>query len=458
MVDSVAKTLGAGSGIDIGALVTSLVDAQFEAKTAAFTKREETLTAQVSAVANLKSGITGFNTALQSLVRGGTLRNQPSSSNTGIVQVSMLANATVKDLNSSIEVRSLAASQVAVTATPIAAGTRIGTGTLQFSFADGTAIAPITIDEASSSLTGIAAKINAAKNGITAQVVKDSTGERLVMKGASGVAKAFTLTGTDGDGGLAQLNVGNGATGTTIASAASDARIAVDGVEVLRSSNTVSDLIPGLRLDLQAAQPGTKVTLGNTPPTAAQAQAVSDFVETYNQLHTILKDATDPVSGPLARDSAARDMMRKLGQLTTVDLTGATDGSPTSLGALGVVTNKDGTLSLDSAKLSKAMAAYPAAIDAMFKDSAIATKNGLSGALNAITTQVTSNLTGLGASAASYQKAQSKLADDKLRLTDDETRVRTRLTQQFASMDAKVAVYKSTQAFMEQQIAAWNAG
>ena len=59
-IESIAKTLGTGSGIDIGALVENLVSAQFENKNALLTQKNDALTAQISKLGEIKSGITGF--------------------------------------------------------------------------------------------------------------------------------------------------------------------------------------------------------------------------------------------------------------------------------------------------------------------------------------------------------------------------------------------------------------
>ena len=470
MVDSIAVTLGAGSGIDVGALVTSLVEAQYSAKTAQFEKRTETLMSQVSAVSSLKSGITGFATALASLVKGGTLATSATSSNAGIVKATALPGATISTLNATVEVRGLASAQVAATTVSTAAGAATGTGSLAIQFGsndefgvfqpDGTTLPPITIDPADATLTAIAAKINAAGAGITASVITDGGGERLIMKGASGAARAFTITATEipGDEGLAALNVGAGATGTSIATQAVDARIAIDGVEVRRATNSISDLVPGVRLDLQSVAVGTRVTLGSTPASDALKQAVNDVVATYNELFAILKEATDPVTGTLSRDIGSIEMQRALRNLTFVDLTGATDGSPTTLAEIGVTTNRDGTLSVDSTKLARAVTASPDAVEAMFSDKGLAaTGQGLSSALTAISTAVTSKSFGLGASETRYTKAKSSLTDEQAKLLEQQEATRTRLTQQYASMDSRVAAYKSTQAFLTQQIDAWNA-
>ena len=468
MVDSIAKSLGAGSGIDITALVSSLVDAQFEPKTKAFAKRDETLTSQVSAVAQLKSGITGFATALSSLVKGGTLATQPTSSNTAIVKTSPLAGARLSGLSATVEVRALAAAQVAASGAT-ASGAHIGSGSLtlklgsyddQGAFAWDNAVIPdIAIGSGDATLSGIAARINAANAGVTASVLTDAGGERLVIKGATGAAKAFTLTANEdpGDPGLSAVNVGPGAVGMTSVSSARDAQIVVDGVTVHRATNTVTDLIPGVKLDLQSAATGTKVAIGATPATAALTQAVNDFVTTYNELFSILRTATDPKTGVLARDNGANAMMRAMQRITLTDLTGASDGSAKTLAEIGVATNRDGSLSVDGTRLAAALNRDPRAVEAMFADGAGASGNGLAAALNSISLNVTSTITGIGASALRYSKAQSALTDEKERATDQQEMLRTRLTQQFASMDSRVAAYKSTQTFLTNQIAAWNA-
>jgi len=71
-------------------------------------------------------------------------------------------------------------------------------------------------------------------------------------------------------------------------------------------------------------------------------------------------------NGSLRSDSGIRELMTRLGRISSTALTYATDGSPTTLAEIGVSTNRDGTLALDSARLTTVMAASPDAIEAMF--------------------------------------------------------------------------------------------
>ena len=138
-IESIAKTLGTGSGIDITSLVGQLVDASFANKNASLTAKSEKLTAQISKVSEVRSGISDFANALSQLTTSGTLATQPSSANTGIVKVTRLPGAALAGLNASIEVRQLAQGQVASTAAfADGAASVIGTGALTLTFGTAT--------------------------------------------------------------------------------------------------------------------------------------------------------------------------------------------------------------------------------------------------------------------------------------------------------------------------------
>jgi flagellar hook-associated protein 2 len=476
---SIISQLNAGSGIDTGALVDQLVAAQFATKTDQLNAKGDTLTAEISAIAQLKSDISGFASALSGLIKGGTLQTAPTSSNSGVVNVTGMAGAKLAGLSAQLEVDQLAAAQSASTgviADPTAA---IGGGTLTLTFGAATVSGgqmtgftagsgtPVDIAiAAGSSLQDIATAINNAKAGVTATIVSDSGGARLMLKGATGEAQAFTLSAS-GDAGLSALDIGVGAAGTTIGTAAQDAKVTLDGVQFSRASNSFTDLISGVQIDLVSAQPGTIVSIGASRPTAALSQAVTDFVDTYNQMIGEVNTDTNPQGGTLSQDSAAKNLKSMLSQLTLTKLIpSSADGAPTTLAEIGVGTNRDGTLSVDGDKLSTALAKWPDQVEAMFADltgtsvalgaNVVATGRGLLGALSSISASAASTTYGLTASTTKYTKAQSDLADQQAKLQDQQDDARTRMTKQFANMDAMVASYKATQTFLQQQIDAWN--
>ena len=451
---SIVKTLGSGSGLDTGAIVTALVEAQFAAKNAQLTRRADTLTAQISGLAKLKSGITGFDAALRTLVRGGSLSTQPTSSNPGAVAVSSSGSAA--GLAATLTVVRLASAQAATTNTPIARAAAFREGTLAVTV--GGTTTNLAIGSADATLDGVAAKINAAGLGLTATVVNDGGGARLTVKGATGAANAFTIAGSDTDPAatgmsLADLSVGNGATGTTIGTSAGDAELLLDGATFRRATNSVSDLLSGVKLDLKAT--GT-TTLGTAAPTASIAQAVNDFVATYNELQSAILAETNAKSGSLYNDPAATAMARALGTLTTMSLAVTATGAPRTLGDIGVKTNRDGSLSVDTARLTRVLTDFPQALEAMFADGTGASNGGLAAALGAIATRATDRTSGFDAESTRATAAQTALTTAQAKAVDAAAAMKDRLTLQFATMDARVAAYKSTQDFLKQQIDAWN--
>jgi flagellar hook-associated protein 2 len=462
-------SLNTGSGVDTDTLVTGLVEAQFAAKTAALTARSDKLTAQLSGVSTLKSAITDFTAALESLVKGGTLQSQPVSTDPSVLTATAITGARLTGLSGSIRVDRLATAQTAVSTASVASKTeslgsgsftlRVGTASVD---ADGamTGITPagdaITIDVTDGTLSSVAAAINAKKAGVTASVVTDADGKAfLSLKGETGTAKAFTLEASAASSDkLKQFSVGPAATGMTITGTAGNAALTVDGIPVERAGNSISDLIEGVKLDLVGTSPKA-VSLSASTPTTALTNAVEDFVFTYNQVLAELQKQTDPVTGDLRNDTGAQNMSRSLKALSLRDLVpAAAAGTPRTLAEIGVLTNRDGTLSVNSDTLTKAIAGNPAALEAMFSNASDG--SGVLAAMNSIKLNATSTLYGLGASSTRYNQAKSDLADQQEKLTTQQEKMTTRLTQQFASMNSRVAAYKSTQTFMENQIKAWN--
>ncbi|MFX6819319.1 flagellar filament capping protein FliD, partial [Acinetobacter baumannii] len=85
-----------------------------------------------------------------------------------------------------------------------------------------------------------------------------------------------------------------------------------------------------------------------------------DFVDTYNQLQAVLKTETDSTTGALRNDNNATSLARALRALPLTTLTtGAAAGDPINLASIGVSTNRDGTLSVDSTKLNAALTNTP---------------------------------------------------------------------------------------------------
>ncbi|TVV73180.1 flagellar filament capping protein FliD [Sphingomonas solaris] len=526
---SIASSLGVGSGLDTTSIVEKLTAAVKEPKEAAIKKRETTNTAKISSLASAVSGIDTFSTSLTALISGGTLFTQPNSSDTSIVSASAIAGARIGNLSATLEIKQLAQAQTVVSGNLGGNTATVGAGTLTLTTANGTF--DITTSE-TDTLDDLAKKISGAGAGLAASVVQDSKGARLVVKSATGAAKAFTVTTDAAADGLGRFTYDAAATSnpTSLAQKPQDATIVYDGVEVTRATNSISDLVPGVKLDLKKAAEGTTVTLGTTRPTTAITNAVTDFVDTYNALKSILDEATASRAadgsggGPLRGDYGIRDMQRQLSKLTSTVLGGSGTG-PKTLAEIGVSTNRDGSLALDTAKLNSMLASDPDGVEALFNptqtssspllkigsvvgrtapgsykienvttsplagtiagfpalvsgtsliasasspaaglvlnvsgDVASATITidaGIGGALKAIRDSLRGTDGALATAQAAAKKETTPIPDAGLKREEGVPAYSNRLSTSFGTMDTRVAAYKATQSYLDQQIKLW---
>jgi flagellar hook-associated protein 2 len=354
--------------------VDQLATANIATQRDALTAKETANSNQISDLASVMNTVTTFSSSLNTLISGGTLFTQPTSSDTSVLQVSALAGARLSGLSSSITVNQLATAQT-LSSPPVSdISASIGQGTLQLQV--GTQTATITIDSTNDSMAGLALAIKKSGLGITASTVTDSAGTRLVVKGPTGSTNAFSLQLTSGDAAALGRFTFDPATydpahvtGFTRTQTPQNALLNVDGVSIVKSSNSFSDVLDGVQINLQSAAPGSTIQIGASQPATAITQAITDFVSAYNEMKATLTKVTDPTTGSLRSDPGMRTLVQQLARLPSTQLTYATDGSPTTLAEIGVSTNRDGTLALNTGQLSTVMSSTPDAVEAMFNPS-----------------------------------------------------------------------------------------
>ena len=365
---SISYQLGAGSGIDVLSLVTNLSNAAKAPKENLLAKREEAVSTRLSALNDIKTGIDSFSSALSSLVNSGTLFSQPSVSDSTILGATATAGARLTNFSAQFQVQNLAKAQV-MESVSIGRTDPVGEGTLTLTSASGAF--DIVIDSSNNSLDGLASAINAAGAGVTASVITDPNGARLVMKGATGSANAFSLAVAAGGGsGIERFAYGPGVTGgMTGRQNAENAVILMDNVSVERATNSFSDLFDGITIDLKKAAPGTTVSIGVTRPTEAITQAVNDFAAAFNELLTKIDSlSANGIVGSLRGDVAVSSLRNQLARIATTQLASQGTG-PRTLAEIGVKTGRDGKLSVDAVRLAQKLKDDPAGVEALFNPS-----------------------------------------------------------------------------------------
>ena len=174
-----------------------------------------------------------------------------------------------------------------------------------------------------------------------------------------------------------------------------------------------------------------------------------------NEIQAEMATAMDAQTGDIRRDNGAQALRRELSGMTSrIIMPNAAEGDPATLAQLGVKTNRDGSFALDTAVLSKILTEKPEAVAAMFTPGLY----GVFAEMDRISrgTSAVGNPGSLAASIQRYSTMKTSLVEDRTDLNEASEKLRARLSKQFTVADTRVAGFKSTLTFLQNQVAAWN--
>jgi flagellar hook-associated protein 2 len=191
--------------------------------------------------------------------------------------------------------------------------------------------------------------------GVKATIINDGTNYRLIITGNdSGSAKSITIdAGTTMDGNNSTVNFT--AAAFTQTKTAANAVFEVDGLPISRSTNSVSDVITGLTINLKKA-PASDTTVTVAADTSSIKEQINDFVSAYNDVMSFLTtntayDTATGESGILSGEGTARNIQNRIRDIVTSDVSELT-GSLSMLAEIGITTDyKTGNLAINSSTL-----------------------------------------------------------------------------------------------------------
>lgn len=453
---SAISSPGLASGIDIKSIVSQLVALE-RAPLQPLQRQATTFQSKISILSTIKSSIDNLGTLAAKLGDPASWSGfNATSGNAAEVAVSATSTATAGRF--SLSVVSLASSQSAASGV-LNTASGLGTGTLSFSVAGG-AVKDIEILAGEDSPAAIAAKINSSDVGVTATVLKDASGERIIMRGKeTGAANTFTVAVTGGNAdGLQKLAFGGGAVGgMTQAQPAANAQFSIDGVDLESATNQLSDTVPGLTLTLK--KPTTAaVDINISADTEGMKKNIQAFVDAYNSISTLLTTATaynetTKTAGSLQGDSTAVGLQNALrGMMRSV--TG--NGSFTRLADIGIVAAQNGTLEVKADKLTAAMENLSAVRNLFTSEDGDATTIGFGLKVKAFADGIAGTAGALSARTDSLKQAVTRNGKEQERVNDRAARAEVRYLAQYNAMDAAVGRLSSLGAFVNQQVAMWN--
>ena len=463
---------GIGSNLDVEGLVTQLMAIERQPLTKIALK-ETSYQAKLSAFGTLKSALTEFQTAARAL----STPAQMSPLKAGVADATIMTASGASGAVAGtydVEVKQLAQAQKLITSASYGATTdAVGKGKLTISLgsyaADGTFTATagktpvdITIDNSNNSLAGVRDAINAANPGVTASIINDGKGNYLSLTSkTTGETSAMQVSVVSDDPAAtpalsALAYNGPASTGMRQTAAAQNALIVVDSVPISKPTNTITDAIQGVTLNLSkttAAGVTTKLTLDRD--TSSVKTSIEAFVKSYNSLSKSMADSTafDVATGKAAvlnGDSTVRAIQTQLRTILGGVVAGAARGSST-LPDVGITTQRDGSLAIDSTKLNAALADPTRDMGALFASSG--TNKGFASQIDAAVGRILSPVGTLPTHTNSFSASIKDLDKQRTALSVRLSATEARYRAQFAALDKTIASMTSTSNYLTQQLA-----
>ena len=377
------SALNAGSGLNVPQIVDALVDAERVPKQQQIDEANEKANIAISALGSLKNELSVFQTnsnaldgqiglALSSSTSNVTLSRTDSSlasefSHT--INVANIAKAQVLNFNNNGNGFSSTSADIGIDALTLEFGTWSGTS---FSANSDYSSTTLSLTNGATSLSDVRDAINNAGIGVTASIIEVSDSSfSLVLKSIDGASQSLRVRSylSSSENNVLKYNPGNvvslADTATQVV-AATDASFTVDGISVTRESNTITDLFSGVTVELSdvtSTDLNTDQTISSSYSETDALATLETVVSEINYLLSFLKEQSAPGAngeegGPLHGDHFIRFTQNKIKNLTSTAIAGYQD-TDIYLSNFGVVTELDGTLSIDETRFSEYFAANP---------------------------------------------------------------------------------------------------
>lgn len=384
---------GIGSNLDVNSIVTQLMALERRPITL-LDQKEASFQAKLTGFGTLKGAISQFQSSVKALSDISKFQNIRATPADATIATASATSAAIAGTYA-LEVSKLAQSQklaavgqtsdIAVISNGVISfdfgtiggngtfdsitGKYITPGTTSFT-SNGSGIKTVTIDSTNNSLAGIRDAINKANIGVTATIINDggTSPYRLALStGTTGKTNSVKISVVDdvGGGSTALSTLLNhdptNPTGQAFSetSTAQNAEFKVNGVAISKTTNTVSDTIAGVTLNLLKTNSGSPTNITVERDTASVITSVNAFVKSYNEINKTLKeanayDATTKQGSILNGEGAVRSIESKIRGILNAPVTGGASAF-TVLAQIGVSVQKDGSLLVNSSKLQTAI-------------------------------------------------------------------------------------------------------
>jgi len=398
-----------GSGFNVSELVTAMVAAEIEPKRSIQNTKLEKTENSISGIGYLNSQALITKDSFDE-ISGANFFDVTSSNSTGVslvitdeTQLSA-SNRTISNVQIARKMVFALGGFSSVSDPLEAAGVTIdidfGTWTENnadnFSFSEASDNVTKQVSFTSKSLTDIAALFNDI-DGISAQIVDttgDGTNYSLVLSSENtGAGNGFRLSETGGSTRWETTLIPSSTPeNNTFSQLATDATFSLDGIQVSRSGNTITDIMPGIELTLNADVSGD-VAVSTTRSNSKIRQTIEDTISSLNEFKDEIDrltyvDVEGAVNGPLILETSATMLKSNFKKLAIEPLQGF-GSSAIYISQLGIKTNSEGQYYLDETVFEKTLSTNPEYFSAL-KDDNLSSSTSSASVSTGLTTEIPS--------------------------------------------------------------------
>tara|TARA_A100001037_G_C15123955_1_gene625250 strand:- start:391 stop:1761 length:1371 start_codon:yes stop_codon:yes gene_type:complete len=432
------NALGAGASFDTKKIVESLVQAERAGSEGPINRKIAYAEAKISGL--------GAATSILDLLKQGAEQlndardfNNLSLSNNQPDAIGAVASKTARAGTNTIAITSVAREQRSLSQGVSSSSSILNDGSaVNFNITINGVDHNVAVDDAS--LESIASALNNAGLGVHAEILDTGAGSdnyRLQLIGETGSSSAFAISSD-----LNELLF------TTVQDAR-DAELTVNGVDFLRSSNQISDVISGVTLNLNAVTEGN-ATLTIARDTQEAQKSIVNFVALYNEATLEFRNLTDAEQdGPLRGDTIFQGILRNMRSIV-LGQSSSPGEELNSLSNIGISVDKTGQLLFDEAKLSDALTNNFDDVIQLFSANSNDQSRfnddpgGIAGDLKTLIEKVTSSNGYLVTAEQSLQDRNNEYKAELDELEERMQKVEERYTRQFLAMQNVIQEMNST--------------
>ncbi len=409
------------SSFDIGNMSKVLAEANVAGARAIVERGQERNSVELNALKFLETNLNAFKTHLTDLSSPALFSHRTATSSAeSVVSVTASSHSTIATYQ--VESLQLAQAHTLVANQSYSSpSATISSGTLNITIAGNTH--SIVVDASNNTLEGLQKIINNSDHGITASIIHNGGSYQIMFSSKeSGSASEISISG------LPDFDVG----GLTTTSSGQDAVMVLNGLTVSSTTNTFDRVLDGMTFTLNSADVGSPKTVRVGQDGQAVIDAVTNFVNVYNQLGSILSELSQHDKSGLTSqqleseefafygDLAGNSMLRTVQEEIRNSLSGAItgiSGNINYLAMVGITFDRQGLMELDSTKLQNVINTNMQAVSNLFSKGGISEDplvNFLTGSEQTQTGNYSLNITQLAERATVSGAAATVTTDERI--------------------------------------------